>query len=190
MSGLLSEEELRRLSREERLGLLRTLVALDNSDQADLPVGRRRRAIVLIAIVMCCVVLAAWIAVLALTLPRYYRSGGWRGAWIGFDGALLVAFAVTGWAAWRRRQVLVICLIVLATLLCCDAWFDVMLDAHTKGFELSLLSALVVELPLAVLAITGARRLLRRTVAIVRRYEGQSGPLPRLRQAIAPTPAW
>jgi hypothetical protein len=42
-------------------------------------------------IVMCCVVLAAWIAVLALTLPRYYRSGGWRGAWLGFDGALLVA---------------------------------------------------------------------------------------------------
>jgi hypothetical protein len=183
VSGLLSEEELRRLSREERLGLLRTLVALDNSDQADLPVGPRRRATVLIAIVMCCVVLAAWIAVLALTLPRYYRSGGWRGAWVGFDGALLVAFAVTGWAAWRRRQVLVICLIVLATLLCCDAWFDVVLDAHTKGFELSLLSALVVELPLAVLAITGARRLLHRTVAIVRRYEGQSGPPPRLRQA-------
>ncbi|HUZ25910.1 MAG TPA: hypothetical protein VMV07_19300 [Streptosporangiaceae bacterium] len=183
VSRLLSEEELRGMSRAERLGLLRALVALDNSEQADRLVGRRRRAVVLIASIACCIALAAWIAVLALTLPRYYRAGGWRGAWVGFDFALLVTFAVTGWAAWRRRQVLVICLVVLATLLCCDAWFDVMLDAHTKGFEFSLLSALVVELPLAALAITGARLLLRRTVAVVRRYEGQSGPAPRLREA-------
>jgi hypothetical protein len=40
-------------------------------------------------------------------------------------------------------------------LLCCDAWFDVVLDSHTRGFEVSLLSALLVELPLAVLAIAG-----------------------------------
>jgi hypothetical protein len=55
--------------------------------------------------------------------------------------------------------VLIICLVVLATLLCCDAWFDVALDARTAGFELSLLSAVVVELPLAALAGWGARRL-------------------------------
>jgi hypothetical protein len=131
---------------------------------------------------MCCVVLAAWIAVLALTLPRYYRAGGWRGAWVGFDIALLATFALTGWAAWRRRQLLIVCLIVLATLLCCDAWFDVVLDARTKGFELSLLSALVVELPIAAFAIIGARRLLRASVAVIRRYEGMPGPLPRLRE--------
>jgi hypothetical protein len=38
---------------------------------------------------------------------------------------------------FRRRQVPIICLVVLATLLCCDAWFDVVLDARTAGFELS-----------------------------------------------------
>jgi hypothetical protein len=180
---LLSEEELRCMSPDERLRLLRALVALDSSEAAAQTAGRRRRAIVLTAIVACCVVLAAWIAVLALTLPPYYRAGDWRGAWVGFDVALLAAFAVTGWAAWRRRQILVICLVVLATLLCCDAWFDVVLNAHTKGFQVSLLSALLIELPLAVLAIAGARRLLRMTVAIVRRYEGHQGPPPRLRQA-------
>jgi hypothetical protein len=177
------EEELRNLSREERLSLMRALVVLDTADAAVARAGARRRAIVLAAIVVCCVVLAAWIAVLALTLPRYYRAGGWRGAWVGFDLALLVTFATTGWAAWRRRQVLVICLVVLATLLCCDAWFDVVLDARTKGFELSLLSALLIELPLAAFAIIGARRLLRMTVAVVRRYEGEVGPAPRLREA-------
>ena len=177
------EDQLREMSHSERHRLMRALAAVENADPSADQVSSRRRAIALAVIIVCCVVLAAWIAVLALTLPRYYRSGGWRGAWVGFDLVLLVAFAVTGWAAWRRRQILVICLVVLATLLCCDAWFDVVLDAHTKGFELSLLSALVVELPLAALAIAGARRLLRRTVAVVRRYEGQSGPPPRLREA-------
>jgi hypothetical protein len=42
--------------------------------------------------------------------------------------------------------------VVLATLLCCDAWLDVVLDTRTSGFELSLLSAVVIERPLAILA--------------------------------------
>ena len=102
---------------------------------------------------------------------------------VGFDLAELAAFVATGWAAWRRRQVLIIFLVVLATLLCCDAWFDVVLDARTAGFELSLLSAVVIELPLAALAGWGARRLLQMNVAVVRRYEGEPGPSPSLWQA-------
>lgn len=175
-------DQLRDLGQTERVQLLRALVALESYDPVAERVGRRRRAIALLVILGCCVALAAWIGVLAVTLPKYYRSGGWRGAWVGFDFALLTAFAVTGWAAWRRRQVLIICLIVLATLLCCDAWFDVVLDAQTKGFELSLLSALFIELPLAAFAILGARRLLRMNVAVVRRYEGETGSVPSLRQ--------
>jgi hypothetical protein len=186
--AVLDTEQLSRLSRDERLGLLRTLVAMDCRDPVPDPDpapgegGSKRRVVALVAIVICCLALAAWIGVLAVTLPRYYRSGGWRGAWVGFDLALLAAFAITGWAAWRRRQLLIICLVVLATLLCCDAWFDVVLDARTKGFLLALLSALFIELPLAGFAIAGARRLLRLSVAVIRRYEGETGPMPRLRQ--------
>jgi len=186
------EDRLREMSHAERHRLMRALAAVENADPDPDQVSSRRRAIVLAVILVCCVVLAAWIGVLAVTLPRYYRSGGWRGAWVGFDLALLAAFAVTGWAAWRRRQVLIICLVVLATLLCCDAWFDVLLDARTKGFELSLLTALFVELPLAGLAILGARRLLHLNIAVVRRYEGETGDAPRLRQAkiIGGSPSW
>jgi hypothetical protein len=176
---VIDEERLHELSPAERLRLMRALAALDSA--AGPPPPSRRRAVGLVLVIVCCLVLAAWIGILAVTLPRYYRSGGWRGAWVGFDLALLAAFAVTGWAAWKRRQVLIICLVVLATLLCCDAWFDVLLDARTKGFELSLLSAVFVELPLAAFAILGARRLLRLSIAVIRRYEGQPGPLPRLR---------
>ena len=180
---MFDEDQLREMSHAERHRLMRALAAVEHADPDPDQVSSRRRAIALAVIIVCCVVLAAWIGVLAVTLPRYYRAGGWRGAWVGFDLALLAAFAVTGWAAWRRRQVLIICLVVLATLLCCDAWFDVLLDARTQGFELSLLTALFVELPLAGLAILGARRLLHLNIAMFRRYEGETGDTPRLRQA-------
>jgi hypothetical protein len=177
---VIDEEQLRELSPAERLGLIRALVALDRPPDEQRSAGRRRMA-GLVLIIVCGLALAAWTGLLAVTLPRYYRSGGWRGAWVGFDLGLLVTFAVTGWAAWKRRQVLIICLVVLATLLCCDAWFDVVLDARTKGFEVSLLSAVLIELPLAAFAISGARRLLRLSHSVIRRYEGQGGPPLRLR---------
>jgi hypothetical protein len=140
----------------------------------------RRRSIALAAILICCVVLAGWTGLLAETLPFHYQSGGWRGAWVGFDIALLAAFSVTGWAAWRRRHILIVCLVVLATLLCCDAWFDVSLDAGTPGIWNSVLTAVVVELPLAALAVLGARRLLRLTIEAVGRRHGYRGPVPAL----------
>lgn len=164
---MLDEIELRRMSPGERTQLARAIAAIDRPPPAGRPMAQRHRAIVLAAIVGCCIALACWIGVLAVTLPRYYRAGDWRGAWVGFDLALLATFAVTAWAAWRRRQVLIICLVVLASLLCCDAWFDVTLDLRTSGFMLSLLSALFIELPLAAMAIIGARRLIRLTLGTV-----------------------
>ena len=175
------EEEVLRMTPLERQRLRLILADIDARDLAGQARDRRRRAMILGVIIICCVVLAAWTGLLAATLPRYYRSGGWRGAWVGFDIALLAAFAATGWASWRRRQILIVCLVVLATLLCCDAWFDVVLNARTSGFWLSLLSALLIELPLAAVAILGARRLIRMTNAVMLRYRGLNGPVPRLR---------
>jgi hypothetical protein len=178
---MFDEEDLRRMSPQERQQLRQALADLDTPDPAARRAIERRRAVLLAAVVLCCVVLAAWIGVLAVTLPRFYRAGGWRAAWVGFDIGLLLAFAATGWSAWRRRQLLIICLVVLATLLCCDAWFDVVLDARTSGFVLSLASALVIELPLAAIAMLAARRLIRTTNAVLQRYRGESGKVPRLR---------
>jgi hypothetical protein len=179
---MLDEQELHSMSPQERLRLRQRLAALDERDLPASEEGERRRKIFLAGIVVCCIVLAIWIGVLAVTLPRGYRAGGWRGAWVGFDLAELGAFVVTGWAAWKRRQILIMCLVVLATLLCCDAWFDVVLNARTKGFLFSLLSALLVELPLAAGAILLARRLLRTTNAMLLRSQGVCGPVPGLRK--------
>ena len=176
---MFDEDELRRMSPKERAKLMQVLAVLDMPRLAP-PGNPRRRKLFLLGTIVCCVALAAWIGVLAVTLPRYYRAGGWRGAWVGFDLAELVAFAATAWAAWRGRQVLIMCLIVLATLLLCDAWFDVTLDVRTSGFLVSLLSALLIEIPLAVIAILAARRLLRLAIARIRSREGLAGPVPSL----------
>ena len=180
---MITVDELRRMSPGERAELARALAALDDPvppTESDLPAGPLRRAMALTAIIGCCAALAAWTGVLAVTLPRYYHTGGWRGAWVGFDVLLLVAFAITAWAGWRHRQLVIICLVVLATLLCCDAWFDVTLDLHTSGFLLSLLMALCIELPLAALAIIGARRLMRLNIRALGRFRGRPGPVPPL----------
>jgi hypothetical protein len=172
-------DELKEMSPKERAKLMQMLAVLDMPQLARGGNPRRRR-LFLIATIVCCVVLAAWIGVLAVTLPRFYRAGDWRGAWVGFDMAELAAFAATAWAAWRGRQVLIMCLLVLATLLLADAWFDVTLDVRTSGFLFSLLSALLVEIPLAVAAIIGARRLLHLTIGRTRSLEGLTGPVPPL----------
>jgi hypothetical protein len=176
---VIDEAELRRMTRRERASLMRMLAAMDMPRLATQGSPRRRR-LFLLGTIVCCLALAAWIGVLVVTLPRYYRSGDWRGAWVGFDIAELIAFGVTAWAAWRGRQILIMSLIVLATLLLADAWFDVTLDVRTSGFLFSLLSALLVEIPLAIIAIMGARRLLRLTIGLIRAHEGLPGPVPPL----------
>ena len=68
---------------------------------------------------------------------------------------------MTGWAFWRGRQIVIACLLVTGTLLCCDAWFDVILDLGTTGVWESIASAVIIELPLASLMFRAARRLIR-----------------------------
>ncbi len=179
MSEPFDADELRKLSPEDRRRLIQELVTLERQ-AASRQASNWRWDAALVVIAASCIILAAWIGYLAVTLPAFYRTGSWRGAWVGFDVAELAVFAAAGWAAWRRRQLLIIVLAVLATLLICDAWFDVVLDVRTAGFWESLASALVIELPLAIIAIVVARRLLRLTLGRVMRYEGLSGPVPPL----------
>jgi hypothetical protein len=181
VSQMFDPAALRALSPEERQRLLRDLTDIERGSEPG-PGTSWKWDLLLVAIAAGCLVLAAWTAYLGVSLPRFYRTGSWRGAWVGFDIGLLAAFAVTGWAAWRRRQILIVSLIVLATLLTCDAWFDVVLDTRTPGFWESLASALLLELPVAALAIGMARRLLHQTIAQVMRYEGLTGPVPPLWQ--------
>jgi hypothetical protein len=62
----------------------------------------------------------------------------------------------------------------------CDAWFDVTLDFGSRGFTTSLVSALLVELPLAFLMFASAVRLVRATIQLVMQLSGVAGSPPPL----------
>jgi len=170
---VIDKAELRRMSGAERRELAALLVELDASQPESVradpyridPVLRRERRLALLVSAACCVVLAGWTVLLAATLPHHFDAHHWRAVWVNFDVFLFAAFAVTAWAIWRERQVLILLLVLIGTMLCCDAWFDVGTSLATSGFGISLLSAVLAELPLAFLAFAGARRLLRATVA-------------------------
>jgi hypothetical protein len=158
---VINEADLRDMSPAERRRLARSLAAVDYPHPLlGIYLARGRRLGTFVSIVSC-IVLVAWIVVLVLTLHRSFHTHHWKGAWVGFDFILLLAFAATGWAFWRGRQIVIACLIVTGTLLCCDAWFDIVLDAGTADVWLSVASALLVELPVAFLMFNAARRLIR-----------------------------
>jgi hypothetical protein len=159
--NVINEADLRELSPHERRQLCHSLAALDYPHPLlQLNLSRGRRLGVIFSIVAC-TVLVGWIIVLVLTLHRNYTATHWRLAWVGFDMVLLAAFAVTGWAFWRGRQIVIACLLITGALLCCDAWFDVILDLSTSGVWMSIASAVIIELPLAFLMFNTARRLIR-----------------------------
>ena len=119
------------------------------------PFLRRERRPALLVAAACCVVLAGWIVLLAATLPHHFSAQHWRALWVVFDVFLLAVFAATAWAIWRERQVLILLLMFLGTMLCCDAWFDVGTSLAASDGYLSVLSAAFAELPLAFLASPG-----------------------------------
>lgn len=172
---MIDEAELLRMTPDERARLARALASINARSLTPTPLSQRRRRMVIAASLAGVLLLAVWIGVLEVKLPPRYRAGGWRLAWVGFDIGLLAVFAATAWAAWRRRQILILCLIVLATLMCCDAWFDTMLDWGTRNFMFSVLSAVVIELPVAAVALIGARRLLRLTIGRLELLAGAPG---------------
>ena len=187
MRAVIDKAELRRMSPAERRELASLLAELDGRrggprlppQAARLrrrqagprrpvprrPELRRERRLALLISAACCVILAGWIVVLAATLPHHFDAHHWRAVWVNFDVFLLAAFAATAWAIWRERQILILLLVLIGTMLFCDAWFDVGTSLATSGFVISLLSAVFAELPLAFLAFAGARRLLKATVA-------------------------
>ena len=118
--------------------------------------------------------------ILLLTLPERYTSSNWQAVWVGLDIAELLGFAATAWAAWHQRQVVIFCMIITATLLLCDAWFDVTLNYGSSDFTASIASAVLAEIPLAFLLFAAARRLVRVSVQTLMQLSGVSGPAPPL----------
>ncbi len=171
----ISDDELARMSHAERALLLARLAALETPPLRSRAAERRRHRLVLLTTVATAV-LVPWIVGLGLTLPHRYVTNRWSQTWIGFDAALVVCLAATTWCGWRRRQLLIPASIVTATLLICDAWFDVMTARTGRDLAASLTSAVVIELPMATILILLSRRLVRLTLRVTRLRSGADGP--------------
>ena len=93
------------------------------------------------------IVLVAWTAYLAYSLPHRHLARNWDVAWTGFDAALVA------YSALRRRAWVQSAASAAATLLLVDAWFDVLTASPGTDRLESLLLSLTSELPLALLCL-------------------------------------
>ncbi len=160
--GILSEAQIAALTPEQRRDLISRLEQ-PLSDVIDPAFLGRIRRIRLGLMTGGSMAMIPWLGYLSVTLPQNYVAHNWRLTWIGFD-VLLVGFMVaTAVFGYLRRQLLVPAAFTTGVLLICDAWFDLM-TAGPKDIWLSVTTALLIEVPLAVFMIFSAQRLLRLTL--------------------------
>jgi hypothetical protein len=137
-------------------------------------------------LVLGCVGMVPWIVLLAIRLPRHYVAGHWQAAWIGFDVVLLTSLAVTAWSLWQQRQIVIVASLTTAILLICDAWFDITTSRLGGDLLTSVLSAALVELPLAAGLLMLSERLRRVTMRLSQGLT-PADPLPSMWRTPLPT---
>ena len=161
---MLSDEQIAAMSPQERRDLIKRLARPVDDFVPSHRWLRRTREVRILLLVGSALVLVPWIVYLAVTLPRQYVADNWDVTWVGFDVLLLVMMVATAVLGYLRRQMLVLTAFATGVLLVCDAWFDV-ITARGDDQMWSLVSAFVVELPLAAFLIVGALQILRLVAA-------------------------
>jgi hypothetical protein len=152
---------------------LRPKVARSAKDLRAVELHRRLSLVMLLGVL----VMIPWAIYLSIHLPVRFGARNWDVAWVGFDSALIAVLAAAAWAAWNRRQILAATSIVAATMLLCDAWFDVSTSMGTRDQSVAILGALLVNVPLVIFFILLARRIMLRTAAVLAAALS-AGPVP------------
>ena len=91
------------------------------------------------------------VILIRFSLPHRQTSANYDIAWAGFDVFLFVGLAGTSVTVLRRSPWMAVWGGAVAALLFTDAWFDVVTSDDTRRVVMALLSAVVVELPLALI---------------------------------------
>jgi hypothetical protein len=160
ISDVVTDQEIALMSPKQRLDLIRRLSLATWTVKTSQHRSVGRREVEIIILVISAVVLIPWIAYLAVTLPHVYVTHNWDQAWVGFDILLLLLIVATAVLGIFRRQMVMLTAFATGVLLICDAWFDWM-TSNRADVGWATVTALFFELPLAVLLITEACRLLR-----------------------------
>lgn len=159
----LSDEQIAGLSADQRRELIWRLarpVADVLPDRFDVYRVRRHRVALM---TLGAAALVPWTIYLGVSLPNRYVARHWTLTWVGFDIVLIFMFAATAVLGLLRRQLVVLAAFASGVLLLCDAWFDIT-TANAHDRPVSIAAAVLVEVPIAILLISSALRLVRITV--------------------------
>ena len=156
----LTDEEIAAMTPAERRELILRLAPRPGGLPSRQTIERIRKWRTVL-ILVCVAVLVPWTVYLAITLPDHYVARNWVATWVGFDILLLTMLVLTAIGGWKRKQFVFPTAFASGVLLLCDAWVDVMTSQRGGDLTQALLSALLVELPLAFVLIAGPLRLLR-----------------------------
>jgi hypothetical protein len=167
--GILTDEQIGALTPEERAELISRLEQ-PLGDLIDPEYLGRIRRIRLSVMIGGSIAMIPWLAYLYVTLPDRYVAHNWTVTWVGFDLLLVGFMLATAVLGYLRRQLLMLAAFASGVLLICDAWFDLM-TAGPKDLWLSVTTALLIEVPLAIFMITGALRIVRLTMMRLRRMD-------------------
>lgn len=159
---MLTDAEIDALSHAERRQLILRLSR--PPEQILPPRARIYRWIRFGAAAAAAIGLIPWLVYLTQTLPHTYRVSHWALTWIGLDLAELILLVVSLVCAVQRRVVVILFAFATGVLVLCDGWFDVMTSTGDDRRN-ALIAAFVVEIPLALLLITGAFSILRTMAA-------------------------
>lgn len=132
-------------------------------DVGELREGRRLRLGVTAA---AAVLLFPWMLYLGFALPGVHRVRNWDVLWIGFDAIELALLVVTFWLGRQRRLLGLLTAFATGVVLLCDAWFDILTSGPGSLWQ-AVVAAALVEIPLAILLMSGAVRALRTVSALL-----------------------
>lgn len=161
---MLTDEQIAGLSPEDRRDLIKRLAAPIEEIE---PASRwllRTRELRLAVIVVCAAALLPWSVYLGFTLPQDYVVRGWNVTWAGFDAMMFVLMAATAVLGYLRRQLVMLTGFALGVMLVCDVWFD-LTTSDRQDIPLAVLTALLIEIPLALFFVVTALQMLRLVAA-------------------------
>lgn len=162
------------VARRELIRRLRQVVVVDAALATVEHRLRRRRAVALTVSAVAAALLVPWTAYLAVSLPDRYVARAWALTWSGFDVLLIVLLGLTAYFAWKRRMLVVLTSFATGVLLLADVWFDVT-TSDADDLHLSVASAILVEIPLAIFLMGMAVGISWRVAGLLNALTGQSG---------------
>ena len=163
---MLTDEDIARMGPEERRALIARLARpLDDVVRSPAQLQHQRRLRIGLA-ATAAILLIPWVVYLAIALPGTHRVRDWDVLWVGLDTFEVLLLALTLWLSWQRRVIGLLVAFGTGVVLLCDAWFDLLTSAPGELWK-SVVAAVVLEIPLALILMSGAFRALRVVSALL-----------------------